>query len=439
MAEAPPNGLFWASVHLAAEVAEWSDGHLVIDLVAHGPAGSSSVELSDGGVIEVDHLDPSRLVGVQADAADPASSALLVALFGGDGALQIADAAVSVGGDEPQTQSDPDDPWSAGPGRTPRQVQSLDLDAQRTGRLVVLADLSTDPAAGPLARAVASAELVGALDATPGGDLFAPAAPRLASRALELLRQVSDDELIGLDPKLTYQLISVLHGLGPALLSPKERSALVVELRRLRDVEPDVQIVALMEPQVRQADAGESFGGNVAADALAVPASEPVTQVLRRSPALLEVTVPRDEQSRWVRVLRTDGLVALAQAPLQRSGLIDRAELLVPPDTHTADLHVQVLDADQLLAAAGSATELFRRAVRLGRSAASAERDGNRPQAMRRWQKCGELWDQLGDRPRSMQARGHASRSGRVLVEPLLADRLDPYGVDAEIEGVEDW
>src|SRR4051794_35290796 len=58
-----------------------------------GPAGISSVTLPNRDVWQVDHANPSRLVSLESDAADPASSSLLVAALGGDEVLFLVDAA----------------------------------------------------------------------------------------------------------------------------------------------------------------------------------------------------------------------------------------------------------------------------------------------------------------------------------------------------------
>ncbi len=444
MSETPPNGLYWAALDQAAEGAELADDHLVVDAAAHGPAGSSSVRLPDGGLLEVDHLDPARFVGAQIGGVDPSSSPLLVALFGGDGAMRIVDAAES--GDAQRTASgrDPED-QSRSPGRTPRGIAQLDQDAQRAGRLVVLADLATDPVVEPLARTLAVSELLRSLDSTPGGDLFTPVVPGLVDHAMTAARQVDDDDLVGMDPKLAFEIIGALRVLFDALLLGSDRSLLVELVQRLENIEPELHVAASMAPaRDAPSDAPVEFERELGSEPPAV-ADQPELplegiDVVRRSPSLLEVTVRRDDRGRWVRVLRTDGLVLLAAAPLQRDGLMERAELLVPPDTATGDLDVQVLEHDELVVTAGSSTDLMRRAVRTGRAAASAERRGDRSTAMWRWRRCASLWGRLGDQQRSFQAEERGtSRGGRVMADPLLTDELDPYGVEADLELDDRW
>jgi hypothetical protein len=128
-------------------------------------------------------------------------------------------------------------------------------------------------------------------------------------------------------------------------------------------------------------------------------------------------------------------MVAVALAPLQRDGLMESAELLVPPDTDTDDLDIQLVAADELHQLSGAPADLVRRAVRAGRAAASAERYGDRFEAMQRWQLCADLWRRVGDDRRAGQAMDRGtSRGGRVMVGPILADELDPYGSEADLE-----
>lgn len=437
MAEAPPNGVYWFATDDAARGAELDGDRVVIDVEAHGPAGASSVELPGGDVVQVDHVDPTRLVGVESDLVDPAGSPLLVALFGGDGALRIVER------DQLVDPGDVDDGGELrGPPRSPGRALQLDQDAQRLGRLVVLADLSSDPAADPLARVVAAGELVGGLDAVPGGDLFVASVPRLVEQSVSVAQQVDDDTLLALDPKLAFQIISALNPLAGAAPTARARSFLVEFARRIESLsrrgDDEVRMVASMAPSAappRHELWDDELGVPQVADAAIARLSPPALRFVRRSPSLLEVTAPRSNRPRWVRALRTDGLVSVALAPLQLDGLMESAELLVPPDTDTDDLDIQLVAADELHQLAGAPADLVRRAVRAGRAAASAERYGDRFEAMQRWQLCADLWRRVGDDRRAIQAMDRGtSRGGRVMVGPILADELDPYGVDAELE-----
>ncbi len=424
MAEAPPNGLFWFASYDAARRAEIDGNRVLIDLTPYGPAGASTVELPGGDVLQVDHLDPTRLVGVESDLVDATGSPLLVALFGGDGVLRITDRHRP--GPPHEAGDGPADDVRSRPRAGGRTVQ-LDQDAQRVGRLVVLADLAADPVVDPLAQIVAAAEFIGALAPTPGGDLFLPAVPRLVERAVATARQVDDDTLVSLDQKLAYRIISALDPLVGAAPTDRARSLLVELAQRIESLsrrgEDEVRMVASMAP------APDRIAHDMWDD-------EPdAVRFVRRSPSLLEVTAPRSDQPRWVRALRTDGMVAVALAPLQRDGLMETAELLVPPDTDTDELAIQLVVADELHQLSGAPADLVRRAVRAGRAAASAERHGVRFEAMERWQVCADLWRRVGDDRRAGQAMDRGmSRGGRVMVGPILADELDPYGSEADLE-----
>ena len=429
MAEAPPNGLFWEWADEAAGVAELEDQALVAEVSAPGPAGSSSIELPSGEVVEVDHLDPARIVAVEVPGPDPSASPLLVGLFGGDGAMRLADEARRRGSVGPEAVPDAAEASSGGVG--PRAGRSLDLGAQRAGRLVVLADLVSDPAVHPLARVVAAGEFVASLDRTPGGDLFAPLVEGLAVRAAAAAALVEDADLAGVNAKVAVRLGSAIRPLVGAA-SGADAAALERLIERLVGQDPFAGL-----PVAAVAAAAADLELMVAeAASLRAPAMEPTVE--RVAPSVLEVTVPGAPEGRWVRVLHRDGLVVLATAPLRSEGGSSTAELLVPPGLRDDEVEIQVVDAHRL-AAGGAPADVVRRAVRIGRAAASAERAGDRRSAMRRWRVCSELWEQIGDRERAAQARRRGtSRGGRVMVEPLLADELDPYGSELELEGV-DW
>jgi hypothetical protein len=448
MAEAPPNGLFWFAAEEAARRAELDGDRVVIDVAPHGPAGVSSVDLPGGDVLQVDHLDPTRLVGVESDLIDPGGSPLLVALFGGDGALRIADRDQPT--DLPGTDDAYEEPRTGG--RTRGRAMQLDQDAQRAGRLVVLTDLAGDPAADPLARVVAASELIGGLDTTPGGDLFVPVVPHMVDLAVAAASQVDDDMLVALNRKLGFQIAAALRPLVAAAPTGRVRSLLFQLVERIDQLagsgERDLRVAASMAPFEPDYDELSFFedlpedemGSPTFADAARDRVSAPAIRIVRRSPSVLEVTAPRSDQPRWVRTLRTDGLVAVALAPLHRDGLMESAELLVPPDTETDDLGLQLVAADELHQLAGAPADLVRRAVRAGRAAASAERLGDRFEAMQRWERCSALWRRVGDDRRARQAMDRGtSRGGRVMVGPILADELDPYGVDAHLERADDW
>lgn len=411
MAEAPPEGLYPQLFD-----AELDGDRLEVLGGAFGPAGAASVELPDGSSWEVDHLDPGRLVSLDLDAADPTGSSLLVAAFGGDGAMRLVDRARRRGRLPDDWRPEPGDPRGAGNrGR---------LAADAAGRLVLLADLAQDPSLGALARILAVVELVASTRGTPGGDLFEPMLADLVDRAESLAPGVDPDELWSIEDRakrlfLMAQTFDQRFG---------DRAPDLVDL--LADA--SIEQVAMYDAM--PSEAGAPRRAAIARLESVAPAPQLPEEFLgteRVSPSLLVVTVARSADDRWARVLRRDGLVLLAQAPLERSGLVDRAQVLIPPDTRDDEFEVQVVDAEILAALHRRQSDLIRDAVRAGRAAASAERRGDVGRAMRRWDDCAELWAAVGDMDRSeLAARRTGTAGGRVRGQPLLVDDLDPYGDD---------
>ena len=155
---------------------------------------------------------------------------------------------------------------------------------------------------------------------------------------------------------------------------------------------------------------------------------EDFQQIEMTQPGLLSVTVARGEGDRWVRVLRREGLILLALAPLSRSGLLDRAELVVPPDLVVDDLVVEIVDAHAIDRVAVGA-DAIRAAVRAGREAARSERLGDTARARQQWRTCADLWTRAGDDSRASLARAYAKQSGYGFdtggtVDALVADAV---------------
>lgn len=426
MAEVPLDGLYGPpdSVSIGVSV---DDGHFEVVGVAFGPAGVSSLQLPDG-VWTVDHADPGQLVRLDIESDDPASTPLLLVAFGGDGALRVVD--------DPGFERGPDEPppdttmlWSAPRGGGP--------DAVQAGRLVVLADLAADPLLDPMARVVAAVELAASFERAPGGELFVPLLPDLLAEANRLASDVEDPELPDLDRKNAFRLLSPIE---QAVRIAHDLGVPSNDLRRLGD---RLQHASVRRPASRErfADAdlmamSDALHFEVAEDAYrdgaiereVAPAPEDFMDVRRVSPSELHVTAARSDDERWVRVLRRDGLVLLALAPLHSDGLMETAEVLLPPDTLDDEIDVQVVHADELEATADAPAELLRDAVRAGRAAVSSERLGSWRRAQERWSESADLWERLGDRRRAELARfrspSGANRFGPVR---LLADELDPF------------
>lgn len=414
MADAPRNGLYEPFVD-----AEIDGDRLEVLGEPFGPAGVAAVELPDGSTWQVDHLDPGRLVGLDVDATDPAGSPLLLAAFGGDGAMRIADQARRSSNDDLADAPRRSEEWNIS---SPRRL--AEPAANAAGRLVLLADLAEDPSLDPLARILAVVELAASTRRTPGGDLFEPLLPALVALAEELAESLADEADLRRLPRIGPEGERRMLATRAFAARFGDRAPAVVDLFAWGHTAMDAAMfgpaadehflvaqVAYAEDAVEPSSAQGDFVG-----------TERVTQ------SLFEVTATRSDGERWVRVLRRDGLVLLAQAPLQRDGLMDRAELLIPPDTEDHEIEVQIVDVDQLINLHRRPAEVIRGAVRAGRAAASAERRGDIGLAMLRWNKCAELWNEVGDLDRyHLAARRATTAGGRFRGESLLIDDLDPY------------
>jgi hypothetical protein len=415
MADAPTGGLYSASVDASVE----GDRFEVVG-TSFGPAGISAIEFPDGSIWEVDHLDPGSLVGLEVDAADPAASPLLIAAFGGDAAMRLVDSARESGWGDRDLVAEP-------------FLGSRPTPAEGAGRLVLLADLAQDPSVDPVARLLSVVELAVLMHSTAGGNLFDSVLPELFDMAESLAADVDVTELpvLGMPSKRLLAMVDSFSGrfgevapetsrvLEALVAASGTASPSALEDRRARTLLSRSD--ALLEDAYLAASLvvpAEDFGG-----------PEDFIVKERVTPSLLEVTVTRSGDERWARALRRDGLVLLAQAPFQRDGLMDRAELLVPPDTNEDEIEVLIVDADQLPEIGRRHPDLIRAAVRAGRAAASAERLRDVGRAMQRWRDCAALWAEAGDDERAFLARRRTnSAGGRFRGQPLLIDELDPYG-----------
>ena len=384
-----------------------------------GPAGVSVIELPDGGTWQVDHADPGELVTLDVEADVGHDAPLMVTAFGGDGAMFVADRAVPADEYEPRAVS--------GRRFTPRRVTSRRLPggpAEAAGALVVLADLADDDALHPLARIAAVVELAQGLRGTPAGRLVASALPALLDRAEVWSEQVDDAELTVLDRKQGVRLSSAIR----AATSPDRR------------VRPALRRLAQRLTETVYLDDHEFVMHQVVHAQIAMPVMAVVDDPDEppRSGTTFEwlsdtiglVTTTRSGDERWVRILRRDGLVLLALAPLERSGLVDRAEVALPPDITDDEFEIQFVDDDEFPVAHPDRIEHVRAAVQAGRTAARSTRLDDRQAAEHQWERCAELWDRVGDRFRAEQARElaygyRANRPGRPFLADELARSLD--------------
>lgn len=410
-----------------------------------GPAGVSAVDLPDGEVWEVDHLEPGIPVRFEVDAEGADRSPLLVAVFGGDGALYLADEA---------TEWSPDleyliDPHEGRPlrrdyGSHGNVSRSGDL-ANMAGQVVVLSDLGSDVTLGPLARIAAVAEMVPRAYGVSGGELLLPRFPEFIALANSLVGEIDNEELTLLDGGLALRLadaVSRLLQTGRVGHSPL--SELVAELLELGQFD-NARISALT---LNRSDRGRSemddhmFGDGLAEDAmvtdhmaaaprLAAPPSsdqadsdEQYLEIQRPHPSLLRVRVARGVNERWVRVRGTRGLVTLALAPLRRQDLVELAELAIPPDIEDEDIHVEVVDVDDLGGSDGGPIQMIQSAIEAGRDAARVTRVHGPSRAVSRWIRCADLWEGVGDYERARIARSIADGGFIPQISPYLADEV---------------
>ena len=89
----------------------------------------------------------------------------------------------------------------------------------------------------------------------------------------------------------------------------------------------------------------------------------------------------------------------------------------------------------ELAPAAEASTDVMRRAVRAGRAAVSSQRNDDWTGARRRWQRCAELWERVGDRASGGGCpRPQRQVRSQPLAAALMADELDPFGTDVHLE-----
>lgn len=435
MAEAPSIGLYQPSV----EVERSADG-LDVRAEPFGPAGASSVQLPDGSIWVVDHLDPSRLVGLEIVGSDPAASPLLIAAFGADEAMRLVDEAE-------RTSSDGFAVVQSAPSVSRRRRAWPGAAADEAGRLVVLHNLAADALLDALARVVSAVELANLAPITPGGDLLAASVLDLLGMADSLAMEVDDEALEVFGPAARSRLSAALYELerqfnGFGLthlgrLAEQLRRAGPDDTSEADDFWRDAELVVSAAMAYEDADAYDldersRFWRVDNEDAMSHDvAGEPVIERVER--AVIRVTTHGPPADRWVKVLRRESLVLLGQAPLRDHEQGAAAEVLVPPDTPNEHLEVRLVGVHELAGEAERPLDAMRRAVRLGRAAATAERVGDIRSAWGRWEQCSRAWRTAGDLDRARLAGSRrTSAVGRFRGVPLLADELDPYAGEVD-------
>lgn len=397
-----------------------------------GPAGSSAMDLPDGGVWEVDHIDPSIPVRFDVPLAGADRSPLLIAAFGGDGALYLADQAVDPTDDgaEPDVVAHRPKRGAYDRGSGHRRPDDPDLMA---GRVVVLHEMATDGRSVPLVQIAAVTELLLKAYAVSGGELLLSVLPSMRDMAGGLADQVTDDELEALGPRLASRLASALarvagtgRGTGSTLidLAGRTRDIARSTSRPMALVADDFSTRDERSPVVLMIDRADTGRSNPTLDR-ADDRTDEYLDVHRPTPTVLEVAVARSDRRRWIRVTHHRGSIPLAQAPLRRRDLIEVADLIVPPDVPDDDLRIEVIDPEDVHAIDGRPAELIRRAVELGREAARQTRVHGPSAAAMIWRSCAEVWQIVGDVGRAELARSMVDDNGSgPHLSPYLADEV---------------
>lgn len=421
-----------------------------------GPAGSSTITMPDGGVWEVDHLDPAIPIRLEVDVDGADRSPLLIAAFGGDGALYLADEAISAPSDvfvgstgSVQVESDS---TMRRPSRDAylnrMESRSRDDPDLMAGRIVVLNDMSMDTRAEPLVRIAATAELLLKAYGVSGGELLMPVRTRILEMANALVSDVDDDEVAILDARTATRFASAL--IRVSTTGRGSESPLMHLGRRAREfARRDTHRIALVPSMVHDPDeAGVPMGvrgdhpsntpdvdtpavllpiAPVSTESFPAGTTEPVADYLelhRVTPAHLKVSVARHDVERWVRVIDDRDGVPLAQAPLGPYDLVEVADLVVPSDVLDENFRVEVFTPSDSCSGGLRPVELIRRAVVRGRDAARTTRVHGAASATSEWVECAGLWAAVGDSEREQLARAIAEGGPVAPIQPYLADEI---------------
>ncbi|MEX0768852.1 MAG: hypothetical protein WD029_10315 [Microthrixaceae bacterium] len=385
------------------------DGIVIIGKPS-GAAGISTQEFEDGSIWQVDHLQPERFVSIQVPKEGTESSPLLLTAFGSDATKAIAEHASNLSADHSELSqaarfADPS-PDSFGRGSRSFSEQSL-----QAGRLILLSDLAYDSSLHPLAQITAGLQLLAEIPFSPVVQLFSPITQRILQRTELLAATVDTDDLELLE--VPYLLFLAKESAVVARLSPTTDSPLEALSRQSSEQlggvrqhqhlqtkhiqvlanESEHQIPGLEESKSASASQGQPHLGP----------TEEFIELVWSHPSVLTVKTTRHDNERWVRVLRREGLVLLAMAPLQLDGLLDSAEVILPMGLTEEDIHVQIVFTNLLPTSNPGSLERWNKAVHAGRTAARATRLGDEKSAQGHWEQCADLWKGL-DKFRGLEA-----------------------------------
>jgi len=428
------------SVYPAPFQATSRDGQTELQGEPFGPAGTSSLELSDGTVWEVDHAEPTQLVSLLLE-GDLERSTLARDLLGAERfdwtcAQLDAQRAAKKPGKRLQAgvPGDPSDVWGTS---SPRFRGSNDL-AALVGTAVLMADMSTDESLSPLVRLAAGLEFVVRVRDGYLGSLFEGAVGPMVDQLYDIALQVGPDDF---------------EELGRQAEKPLHRFESIV--RWVRQEVPSLelplrQVSELMSRRVGGGgglvgNAGGFVGDGVASsmrmrttllampdamsdvDSFGAPPPEDFIEIDMPEAGQVVVRVSRQHEGKWVRIVKTAGLVPLALVPLVEDGMLLEALAVVPSDLEVPDLVVEVVEPDQAVRPERP-LRLVGAAVEAGRAAARYERLGRPDDASDAWRECSRLWSDAGDPGRASlaEARAHGSRqwNQRGLLGAFVADEL---------------
>jgi len=439
VADAPFDGIY-GSTWRRLQVERFDD---LVELVGvePGPAGIALVEFPDGSSWAVDFADPESLVSLTLADGAIADSPLVIALFGADGALFLSDPdAVAAFRDDRRDEREWQESRSKqrmrlrGRTRPPRGGEPSSI----AGLMVLLADEATDDEAEPIVRLAAIAELVRVLPNVPGSALIDPvveayrdeidrlATDAIEGSAIEWVSGASAGELRDLLVPLADPAS------GRTVVSPALREL----LDRLHDraTRGDDLVAAMAAPRLPAAPSPASEGPpgdrrEIACFDEPEPVLTQLLEVERVGEMLIEVRMALTVWANWARVVRTSDLVTVALVPLEEREHLRVGRGVIPPDLDLDDVEVTFgtlrdsvddsVDVD--------ADEVMRQAIRLGRSASRAARNGDPYRAQLLWRECEAAWLALGDRNRARLANEYQHRvSGRQgrTGPPLLAERI---------------
>ncbi len=432
MADLPLQGLHPGQAH---DVVIVDDATPRLEGAPFGPAGAivlRSAEGSESSEWWVDHADPDAFVSCEppepwSRASELSQDPVVVALFGGEAALALADRWRHA------RRGDDADPRQRPPGRPTGWTRGRSAPGP-VAAVVLRIDLASDPDLLPIARIAAAVEALADLAVAPVGALLDGERRRLVQSLVEDAAALGRDDVAALDPRLVGPFTKVVDR-GVAV-----EPGLAERLEGLRDWLGQVDVsgrrpLAARTPAAAVAPLATPRVEESASFDLLYPCAEvaePELHVERSTPALVTVRTDRSSARSqpvgWVSVWRTAGLVRLGVAPLMEGsdGSDDLvARVAVPPDLAEGDYQVRIEDFDLHPPGDAAPLPLIRDAVRAGRDACRRERLGEWTAARRRWRECADLWFDIGDDDRAELAAHYAERSGpSARLVPSLADAV---------------